>query len=71
MFLLMPRKKKVTKGNKKDGKAEIASGVISLGDKLAALISILTEDPVGQRGQLVILAQRDCKVGSVKHTEEG
>lgn len=50
MFLLMPReKKKVTKGNKKDGKAEIASGVISLGDKLTALISVLTEAPSAGR----------------------
>lgn len=49
MFLLMPREKKVTKGNKKDGKAEIASSVISPGDKLAALISVLTEAPSAGR----------------------
>lgn len=68
VFVNAQEEKKETKGNKKDGKAEIASGVISPGDKLAALISVLTEAPAGgrpavQQGQLVIPAQRGLEGG--------
>lgn len=73
VFVNAQEKKKGTKGNKKDGKAEIASVVITPGDKLAALISVLTEAPsAGQRPAISHSSTGgDWKVGTVKHAARG